>query len=67
MPDLSNLVPLHLGQVRNLFLLVLGQVHRKLIQFYNTSINDYKLTCCLFRPLSPLSETYMYDGKQCGS
>ena len=26
MPDLSNLVPLHSGQVENFYLLVLGQV-----------------------------------------
>ena len=38
MPDMSDLVPFHSGQVKNFYLLVLGQVqmysvYRKLIQF----------------------------------
>ena len=53
MPDLSDLVPLHLGQVRNLFLLVLGQVQRKLIQFYNILliITNLHVVCSVLYPL----------------
>ena len=42
MPDLSNLVPLHSGQVKNFYLLVLGQV-----QMYYTGVTNYRCTSCL--------------------
>ena len=52
---MSDLVPLHLGQVRNLFLLVLGQVQRKLIQFYNIffllMITNLRVVCSVLYPL----------------
>ena len=41
-PDLSNLVPLHSGQVKNFYLLVLGQV-----QMYYTGVTNYRCTSCL--------------------
>ena len=36
MPDLSDLVQFHTGQVRNFYLLVLGQVQVKCIKKVNT-------------------------------
>ena len=45
MPDLSDLVQFHSGQVENFYLLVLGQV-----QIYKVNkilINHYEFTCCI--------------------
>ena len=45
MPDLSDLVQFHSGQVENLYSLVLGQV-----QMYKVNkilINHYEFTCCI--------------------
>ena len=48
MPGLTDLVPLHSGQVRNFDLLDLGQVWIKLIQFCTSDwIYYFKLACCL--------------------
>ena len=56
MPDLSNLVPFHSGQVENIYLLVLGQV-----QMYSANttlyfifwINYYELTSCIENSVDP--------------
>ena len=49
MPDLSDQVPFHSGQVENFCLLVLGQVQCiKLIQFcISYFVNYYELTSCI--------------------
>ena len=51
MPDLSDLVPFHSGQVENFNLLVLGQVQNlykvgKMFVFH-IFINYYEFTCCI--------------------
>ena len=56
MPDLSDLVPFHSGQVENFYLLVLGQV-----QMYSANttlyfifwINYYELTSCIENSVDP--------------
>ena len=49
MPDLSDLDPFHSGQVKNFYLLVLGQVWTKLTQFcISFPINYYELTMPCF-------------------
>ena len=54
MPGLTDLVPLHSGQVRNFDLLDLGQVWIKLIQFCTSNwINYFKLACCLENGVGP--------------
>ena len=51
MPDLSDQVPFHSGQVENFYLLVLGQVQCiKLIQFL---ISYYELTSCIENNVDP--------------
>ena len=47
MPDLSNLVPFHSGQVENFYLLVLGQV-----QMYIVNKVLY-ITCCIENSMDP--------------
>ena len=46
MPDLSDLVPFHSGQVIHFYLLVLGQVYTKLLQICISFLinNNYGLT-----------------------
>ena len=57
MPDLSNLVPFHSGQVENFNLLVLGQVqnlykvNKKFYFIY--LINCYEFTCCSGNSVDP--------------
>ena len=58
MPDLSDLVPFHSGQVENFNLLVLGQVQNKicikLIKLcISYLINYYKCTCCIENGVEP--------------
>ena len=48
MPDLSDLVPFHSGQVENFNLLVLGQVQN----LYKV-INYYEFTCCIENNVDP--------------
>ena len=48
MPDLSDLVPFHSGQVRNFYLLVLGQVKINL-QF----CISFEITCCVENSVGP--------------
>ena len=57
MPDLSDLVPFHSGQVNNFNLLVLGQVQNlykvnKMLNF-NILINHYEFTCCIENSVDP--------------
>ena len=47
MPDLSDLVPFHSGQVENYNLLVLGQVQN----LYK--VNYYEFTCCIENCVDP--------------
>ena len=50
MPDLSDLVPFHSGQVENFYLLVLGQVQNVQSKYnfeYHILINHYKFICCI--------------------
>ena len=59
MPDLSDLVPFHSGQVENFNLLVLGQVQNlykvaKILYFvFHILINYYELTCCIENSVYP--------------
>ena len=56
MPDLSDLVPFHSGQVENFNLLVLGQVQTciKLIKFvFHILINYYEFTCFIENSVDP--------------
>ena len=54
MLDFSILVPFHSGKVRNFYLLVLGQVETKLIQFcISYWVNYFKLGCCLENSVDP--------------
>ena len=51
MPDLSDLVPFHSGQVENFNYLVLGQVQNlhkgNKILYFIYLINYYEFTCCI--------------------
>ena len=51
MPDLSDLVPFHSGQVENFNLLVLGQEQNlykvNKIFAFQIFINYYEFTCCI--------------------
>ena len=51
MPDLSDLVPFHPGQVENFYLLVLGQVH--MYSLFHILINYYELTSCIENSVDP--------------
>ena len=56
MPDLSNLVLFHSGQVDNFNLLVLGQVRnlykvKKIV--FNILINHYEFTCRIEKSVDP--------------
>ena len=58
MPDLSNVVPFHSGQVRNFYKLVLGQVQifkESLIAKFCISylMKYYELTCCIENSVDP--------------
>ena len=57
MPDLSDLVPFHSGQVENFNLLVLGQVQNlyKVNNFFvfHIFINYYEFTCCIENSVDP--------------
>ena len=59
MPDLSDLVPFHSGQVGNFNLLVLGQVQNlykdlKLKNFvFHNLIDYYEFTCCIENSVDP--------------
>ena len=57
MPDLSDLVPFHSGQVENFNLLVLGQVQNlyKVNKnfVFHIFINFYKFTCCIENSVDP--------------
>ena len=52
MPDLSDLVPFHSGQVGNFYLLVLGQVQVYIVNkiLYYIPINDTTLELSVFWP-----------------
>ena len=52
MPDLSDLVPFHSGQVENFNLLVLGQVQNVYFVFH-ILINYYEFTCCIVNSVDP--------------
>ena len=57
MPDLSDLVPFHSGQVENFILIVLGQVQNlykvnKKFAFH-IFINYYDFTCCIENSMDP--------------
>ena len=52
MPDLSDLVPFHSGQVENSNLLALGQV-KNLIQKLYILIDYYEFTCCNENSVDP--------------
>ena len=58
MPDLSNLVPNHSGQVTDFNVFVLGQVYKE--SYYNVSIYYFiiliyynKLACCIENSVDP--------------
>ena len=52
--EIPDPVPFQSGQVRNFYLLVLGQVKRKLMQFLVSYwINYFKLACCLENSVDP--------------
>ena len=57
MPDLSDLVPIHSGQVENFYLLVLGQVQIYFLSEYNAVfhilINYYEFICCNENSVDP--------------
>ena len=57
MPDLSDLVPFHSGQVENFNLLVLGQVQNlykvNKILYFHILINYYEFTCCIENSVDP--------------
>ena len=57
MPNLSDLVPLHSGQVVNFNLLVHGQVQNlykeKKKYVLNILINYYEFTCCIENSVDP--------------
>ena len=51
MPDLSDLVPFHLRQVENFYLLVLGQV--QMYSVFHILINYFELTSCIENSVDP--------------
>ena len=55
MPDLSDLVPFHSGQVENFNLLVLGQVQNlyKVSKFVFHILTNYEFTCCFENSVDP--------------
>ena len=53
MPDLSDLVPFHSGQVENFNLLVLGQVQNLYICIFHILINYYEFTWCIENSVDP--------------
>ena len=57
MPDLSDLVPFHSGQVENFNLLVLGQVQNlykvNKIFVFHILINYYEFTCFIENSVDP--------------
>ena len=56
MPDLSDLVPFHSGQVENFNLLVMDKckICIKLINFvFHILINFYEFTCCIENSVYP--------------
>ena len=53
MPDLSDLVPFHSGQIENFYLLVLGQVQMYMYSIFHILINYYKLTSCIENSVDP--------------
>ena len=58
MPDLSDLVPFHSGQVENVYLLVFGQVQMYIVLSLNNSafhilINHYELSSCIENSVDP--------------
>ena len=55
MPDLSDLVPFHPGQVGNFNLLVIGQVQNlyKVNFVFHILINHYEFTCCIENSVDP--------------
>ena len=53
MPDLSDLVPFHSGQVENFNILVLGQVQNLSIFVFHILINCYEFTCCIENSVNP--------------
>ena len=57
MPNLSDLVPFHSGQVENFNLLVLGQVQNlyKVNKnfVFHIFINLYEFTCCIENSVDP--------------
>ena len=59
MPDLSNLVPFHSGQVENFNLLVLGTSAKFVIKLINFVFHilidyyDYEFTCCIENSVDP--------------
>ena len=56
MPNLSDLVPFHSGQVENFYLLVLGQVQNVQSKYnseYHIVINYYEFTCCIENIVDP--------------
>ena len=53
MPNLSDLVPFHSGQVENFNLLVLGQVQNLYICIFHILINTYEFTCCIENSVDP--------------
>ena len=56
MPDLSDLVPFHSGQVENFYLLVLGHVQMYIVNkilYIIFLINYYEFTCCIENSVDP--------------
>ena len=53
MPDLSDLIPFHPGQVRNFYLLALGQVQIVMYKVNTILINYYMLTWCIEKSVDP--------------
>ena len=54
MPDLSDQVPFHSGQMEIFYLLVLGQVQCiKLIQIYSSYFDHYEITSCIENNVDP--------------
>ena len=53
MPNLSDLVPFHSGQVENFNLLVLGQVQNLYSCIFHILINYYEFPCCIENGVDP--------------
>ena len=57
MPDLSDLVPFHSGQVENFNLLVLGQVQNlykvNIFFVFHIFVNYYELSSCIENSVDP--------------